>query len=69
MASLSNRCFDLVERIHYKVSRGLLEGSREKEVNQSYFNFLYGRTEEERYRLLSLLESGEKTTKDFMKVT
>ena len=68
VASLSNRCFDLVDGINYKVSRGLLEGSREKELNQSYFNFLYGKTEEERYRYLCLLEKGEISPKNFTKV-
>ena len=68
MASLTNRCFTLVERIHQKVSRGLLEGSRDREVNQSYFNFLYGKTEEERFELLQLLEKGEISPKTIAKV-
>ena len=59
----------MVERIHQKVSCGLLEGSREKEVNQSYFNFLYGKTEEERYHLLRRLENGQISPKDVSKVS
>ena len=58
-----------MERINHKVTLGLLEGSREKEVNQSYFNFLYGKTENERFRLLTLLEQGEVSPKDFVKVS
>ncbi|XP_066923187.1 uncharacterized protein [Clytia hemisphaerica] len=67
VASLSNRCFSLVQRIHHKVSCGLLEGSRDREVNQSYFNFLYGKTEDERYELLRLLETGEISPKTIAK--
>lgn len=51
------------------MSRGLLEGSRDREVNQSYFNFLYGKTEEERFELLQLLEKGDISPKKIAKVS
>ena len=58
----------MISEIVDKVQSGVLTGSREREVNQSYFNFLYGRDEVERYTLLCDVRDGKVKPKDIKKV-